>query len=165
LLVLGGQRDLGICPRYVTSSVWPPTGHVFRVERACGPARYMKYRLPNGRQVQRPARIERGRPPAGYFTKGLARGALRSCARRGSTGGRCRGSCGPARRSRTPRPNTCATSSRTADASRRRFATTLDQRASAARVRRPANRVGERRGDRAGGSPASRNRRGRGTRF
>jgi hypothetical protein len=35
----------------------------------------MKYRLPDGRQVQKklgPAWIERGRPPAGYFTKRLA---------------------------------------------------------------------------------------------
>ena len=34
----------------------------------------MKYRLPDGRQVQkklRPAWTERGRPPAGYFTKRL----------------------------------------------------------------------------------------------
>ena len=31
----------------------PPTGHVFRVERARGPAWYTKYRLPDGRQVQK----------------------------------------------------------------------------------------------------------------
>jgi hypothetical protein len=31
----------------------PPTGHVFRVERARGPAWYAKYRLPDGRQVQK----------------------------------------------------------------------------------------------------------------
>jgi integrase len=57
-----------------------PTGHVFRVERARGPAWYMKYRLPDGRQVQKklgPAWMERGRPPAGYFTKRLAEDALR----------------------------------------------------------------------------------------
>jgi hypothetical protein len=29
----------------------PPTGHVFRVERARGPVWYAKYRLPDGRQV------------------------------------------------------------------------------------------------------------------
>jgi integrase len=49
-----------------------PTGHVFRVERVGGPAWYAKYRLPDGRQVQRklgPAWTERGRPPAGWFTK------------------------------------------------------------------------------------------------
>ena len=53
----------------------PPTGHVFRVERARGPAWYAKFRLPDGRQVQKrlgPAWSERGRPPAGYFTKRLA---------------------------------------------------------------------------------------------
>jgi len=31
----------------------PPTGHVFRVERVRGPAWYAKYRLPDGRQVQK----------------------------------------------------------------------------------------------------------------
>jgi integrase len=57
----------------------PPSGHVFRVERARGPAWYMKYRLPDGRQVQKklgPAWTEPGRPPAGYFTKRLAEDAL-----------------------------------------------------------------------------------------
>lgn len=64
----------------MTGSFRPPTGHVFRVERARGPAWYMKYRLPDGRQVQKklgPAWTERGRPPAGYFTKRLAEDALR----------------------------------------------------------------------------------------
>jgi integrase len=58
----------------------PPTGHVFRVERARGPAWYAKYRLPDGRQVQKklgPAWTDRGRPPAGYFTKRLAEAWLR----------------------------------------------------------------------------------------
>jgi integrase len=69
--------------------VRPPSGHVFRVDRARGPVWYMKYRLPDGRQVQRklgPAWTERGRPPAGYFTKRLAEEHLRSVldeARRG----------------------------------------------------------------------------------
>src|ERR1700688_3464211 len=43
----------------------PPTGHVFRVERARGPVWYAKYRLPDGRQVQKkigPAWTARGRP-------------------------------------------------------------------------------------------------------
>jgi integrase len=73
---------------------WPPldgipTGHVFRVERAGGPAWFAKYRLPDGRQVQKklgPAWTERGRPPAGYFTKRLAEAWLREVldeARRG----------------------------------------------------------------------------------
>jgi integrase len=49
----------------------------------------MKYRLPDGRQVQKklgPAWTERGRPPAGYFTKRTADDALRAVldeARRG----------------------------------------------------------------------------------
>jgi integrase len=66
-----------------------PTGHVYRVERARGPAWYAKYRLPDGRQVQKklgPAWSERGRPPAGYFTKRLAEAWLREVldeARRG----------------------------------------------------------------------------------
>ena len=76
----------------------PPSGHVFRVERARGPVWYAKYRLPDGRQVQKkigPAWTERGRPPAGYFTKrtgrGLAarragRGAARNAARDGPDG-------------------------------------------------------------------------------
>ncbi len=57
-----------------------PTGHVFRVDRARGPVCYMKYRLPDGRHVQKklgPAWTERGRPAAGYFTKRRAEDALR----------------------------------------------------------------------------------------
>ncbi|MGZ4179516.1 MAG: hypothetical protein ACXVUL_02350 [Solirubrobacteraceae bacterium] len=57
---------------------------MFRVERARGPVWYAKYRLPDGRQVQEklgPAWTERGRPPAGYFTKRLAEAVG---ARRGS---------------------------------------------------------------------------------
>ena len=58
----------------------PPSGHVYRVERARGPQWYAKFRLPDGQQVQRrlgPAWTERGRPPAGYFTKRLAGDWLR----------------------------------------------------------------------------------------
>ncbi len=74
----------------------PPSGHVFRVERARGPQWYAKFRLPDGRQVQRhlgPAWTERGRPPAGYFTKRLAEAWLRSTldeARRGTLPGMVR---------------------------------------------------------------------------
>jgi integrase len=74
----------------------PPTGHVFRVERARGPAWYAKYRLPDGRQVQKklgPAWTERGRPPAGYYTKRLAEDWLREtlhAARRGTLPGMVR---------------------------------------------------------------------------
>jgi integrase len=58
----------------------PPTGHVFRVNRARGPVWYAKYRLPDGRQIQKkigPAWTERGRPATGYFTKRLAEDWLR----------------------------------------------------------------------------------------
>jgi len=71
----------------------PPTGHVFRSERKRGPAWYAKYRLPDGRQVQKklgPAWTGRGRPPAGYFTKRTADDWLRDIldeARRGTLPG------------------------------------------------------------------------------
>jgi integrase len=74
----------------------PPTGHVFRVERTRGPAWYGKYRLPDGRQVQKklgPAWTGRGRPPGGYFTKRLAEDWLRGVleqARRGTLPGMVR---------------------------------------------------------------------------
>jgi integrase len=64
----------------LVSAVRPPSGHVFRVDRARGPVWYATYRLPDGRQVQKklgPAWSERGRPPTGYFTKRLAQGWLR----------------------------------------------------------------------------------------
>ncbi len=73
-----------------------PTGHVFRVERARGPVWYAKYRLPDGRQVQKklgPAWTGRGRPAVGYFTKRLAEDWLRSVleeARRGTLPGMVR---------------------------------------------------------------------------
>jgi integrase len=72
------------------------TGHVFRIERMPGPVWYAKYRLPDGRQVQKklgPAWTDRGRPPAGYFTKRLAEAWLRSTledARRGTLPGMVR---------------------------------------------------------------------------
>jgi len=71
----------------------PPTGHVFRVNRSRGAVWYAKYRLPDGRQVQKkvgPAWTERGRPPAGYFTKRQAEDWLRDVldqARRGTLPG------------------------------------------------------------------------------
>ncbi|MGO9822218.1 MAG: tyrosine-type recombinase/integrase [Solirubrobacteraceae bacterium] len=62
-------------------SIGVPSGHVFRVERKRGLCWYAKYRLPEGRQVQKklgPAWTERGRPRAGYFTKRTAEAWLRS---------------------------------------------------------------------------------------
>ena len=57
----------------------PISGHVFRVDRRRGPQWYAKYRLPDGRQVQRrigPAWTGRGRPAAGWFTKRSAQAWL-----------------------------------------------------------------------------------------
>ncbi len=70
-----------------------PTGHVFRTERKRGPQWYAKFRLPDGRQVQRrigPAWTERGRPAAGHFTKRTAEAWLAELlheARRGTLTG------------------------------------------------------------------------------
>ncbi len=66
---------------------------MFRVERQRGGVWYAKYRLPDGRQVQKkigPAWAGRGRPPAGYYTKRLAEDWLRGVlddARRGTPPG------------------------------------------------------------------------------
>src|ERR1700761_4455459 len=89
-----------ICPetgvKSFTMGVGVPSGHVFRVERARGPVWYAKYRLPDGRQVQKklgPAWTERGRPPTGYFTKRLAEESIRAMldqARRGTLPGMVR---------------------------------------------------------------------------
>jgi integrase len=71
----------------------PPSGHVYRVERKRGLVWYAKYRLPDGRQIQRkvgPAWTERGRPPSGYYTKRQAEDWLRDLldqARRGTLPG------------------------------------------------------------------------------
>jgi integrase len=56
-----------------------PTGHVFRRQGARGDVWYAKYRLPDGRQMQRrigPAWTARGRPAPGYYTKRSAEGWL-----------------------------------------------------------------------------------------
>ena len=73
-----------------------PTGHVYRVERKRGPVWYAKYRLPDGRQVQRKigaAWTERGRPAEGYYTKRAAEAWLEEVlhqARRGELPGMVR---------------------------------------------------------------------------
>ncbi len=73
-----------------------PTGSVFRREGARRPVWYAKYRLPDGRQVQKkigPAWTERGQPAAGYFTKRTAEAWLRDAldqARRGTLPGMVR---------------------------------------------------------------------------
>jgi hypothetical protein len=77
-------------------TVRPPSGHVYRIERKRGPVWFAKYRLPDGRQVQKkigPAWTERGRPAAGYFTKRTAEDWLRERldeARRGTLPGMVR---------------------------------------------------------------------------
>jgi len=56
------------------------SGHVYRVERSSGPRWYVKYRLPDGRQVQKslgPAWTRGGRPEPGFWTKRLADAELR----------------------------------------------------------------------------------------
>ncbi len=74
----------------------PPSGHVFRVERKRGPVWYAKYRLPDGRQVQKrigPAWTDRGRPRDGYLTKRTAEAWLEETlveARRGTLHGMVR---------------------------------------------------------------------------
>src|SRR4051795_6610740 len=73
-----------------------PSGHVFRVEGKRGAVWYAKYRLPDGRQVQKrldPAWTQRGRPPADHFTKRTAETWLRDTldeARRGTLPGMVR---------------------------------------------------------------------------
>jgi hypothetical protein len=80
--------------RIATTSVVskPPSGQVFRVDRARGPVWYAKYRLPDGRQVQKKlgaAWTGRGRPANGHFTKRLAQDVLHE-ARRGALPGMIR---------------------------------------------------------------------------
>jgi integrase len=57
----------------------PMSGHVFLVDRQRGAQWYVKYRLPDGRQVQKrlgPAWTGRGRPRAGYLTRRSAQECL-----------------------------------------------------------------------------------------
>jgi hypothetical protein len=60
------------------------SGHVFRREGARGSVWYAKYRLPDGRQVQKRigrAHPGRGRPPAGTYTKARPARCRHCCAR------------------------------------------------------------------------------------
>ncbi|HEX4733596.1 MAG TPA: site-specific integrase [Thermoleophilaceae bacterium] len=57
----------------------PMSGHVYLVDRQRGPQWYVKYRLPDGRQVKKrlgPAWTGRGRPRAGYLTRRSAQEML-----------------------------------------------------------------------------------------
>jgi integrase len=57
----------------------PISGHVFRREGKRGPVWYAKYRLPDGRQIQRrigPAWTMRGRPAEGFYTRRTAQAWL-----------------------------------------------------------------------------------------
>jgi len=57
------------------------SGHVSRVEGKRRAVWRAKYRLPDGRHVQRtigPAWTERGRPPDGHYTKRTAQAWLRN---------------------------------------------------------------------------------------
>jgi integrase len=69
------------------------SGHVYRRDGERGGVWYAKYRLPDGRQQKKrigPAWSERGRPPAGFFTKRTAEAWLRDVldqANRGELGG------------------------------------------------------------------------------
>ena len=64
----------------------PPPGTCSGSSAQRGPAWYAKYRLADGRQVQGSGLGRRGRreadPPAGYFTKRLARGGCAMCSTR-----------------------------------------------------------------------------------
>ncbi len=69
------------------------SGHVTLRKGGRGAVYYVKFRLPDGRQIKRrlgPAWTERGRPPAGYFTERTAEEALQALltdARRGTLAG------------------------------------------------------------------------------
>jgi integrase len=66
------------------------SGHVFRRDGAQGAVWYAKFRLPDGRQVQKrlgPAHTGRGRPPEGMFTERTARAALEALLNDADAGG------------------------------------------------------------------------------
>jgi integrase len=118
------SQDFGSLSRMQRLRVRPVSGHVFKVERKRGAQWYAKYRLPNGRQVQRrigPHWSDRTTaPPAGYFTKRTAQAWLDEVlvkARRGELPGMSRTNSTFAdacdawlewKRSRNVRPSTLA---------------------------------------------------------
>jgi integrase len=73
-----------------------PTGSIYKREGKRGAVWYARYRLPDGRHVQKrlgPAQAERGRPVAGHFTKRMAEDWLNDTlaeARRGTLPGMVR---------------------------------------------------------------------------
>ena len=75
-----GAKSCGLRPISAMTAAQPISGHVFRYEGKRRPTWRAKYRLPDGRQVQKtigPAWTARGRPPAGYWTKRTAEAWLR----------------------------------------------------------------------------------------
>jgi integrase len=80
----------------VDAGINEPTGSVFRREGVRRPVWHAHYRLPDGRQVKTrigPAWTDRGRPPAGFYTKRTAEAWLREVleqARRGTLPGMVR---------------------------------------------------------------------------
>jgi integrase len=71
--IQGAPRSYSTAP--VSRPARAPSGHVFVVERSRGAVWYAKYRLRDGRQVQRrigPAWTGRGRTPDGYFSRRTA---------------------------------------------------------------------------------------------
>jgi hypothetical protein len=152
-----------ICPEIGTvSNGWSafgssPSGHVFRVDRARGPVWYAKYRLPDGRQVQKklgPAWTERG-PPAGRLLhqapgRGLAARHARRGAPRHAPGMVRTGATFAGRRGRVPAllPSTTGAASRRRSAATARTSTPPPARVRRARSRRsrpPRSRRGARR--------------------
>ena len=84
------------------------TGHASLKDRKRGPVWYLKYRLADGRQVQKllgPAWTERGRPPAGYYTRKTAEEALHELLADARRGTLADSGLGPARLSMTPVPS------------------------------------------------------------
>ncbi len=102
-MFVGDYRTGLLCPHFVPKIGYaarvgvlveqPISGHVFRRDGRQGSVWYAKYRLPDGRQVQRkigPAWHSRGRPGAGHHTKRTAQAWLDDAlaeARRGTLPG------------------------------------------------------------------------------